>query len=257
VRRGEPIRDWDVVDAHAHIGRWYNFFTPATDPAAMVAVMDRCGVRKAVVSGLLGVGPDAAGANVEVVELVRRYPERFAGYAVLNPHHPDSPADVERTLDLPGIVGIKIHPETHAYPVTGNGYAAAWEIANRRGVPVLTHTEGGSPYCDPAMFRAVAERWSQVRIILGHAGVTEAGHRAAIAVARDHPNLILELCGSLTTGQWIRRLVDAVGPERVLFGSDFPFIDLRYGLGRVVFAGLPPDDLRQVLGGNARRLLKI
>jgi predicted TIM-barrel fold metal-dependent hydrolase len=76
-------------------------------------------------------------------------------------------------------------------------------------------------------------------------------------VAGLHPNLYLELCGSLTTGHWIRQMVATLGPERVLYGSDFPFIELRYALGRVVFAGLPPEDLALVLGGNARRVLRL
>jgi predicted TIM-barrel fold metal-dependent hydrolase len=94
-----------------------------------------------------------------------------------------------------------------------------------------------------------------VNIILGHAGVCGVGHRRAIAVAEQCPNVYLELCGSLTTGHWIRRIVDAVGAERVLFGSDFPFIELRYALGRIVFGELNPEELRLVLGANARRLL--
>ena len=59
------------------------------------------------------------------------------------------------------------------------------------------------------------------------------------------------------TGHWVRRLVDALGPERVLYGSDAPFIDLRYGLGRVLGAGLRQPDLGLVLGGNARALLGV
>ena len=52
-------------------------------------------------------------------------------------------------------------------------------------------------------------------------------------------------------------MVASLGPERVLYGSDFPFIELRYGLGRVVFAGLPAEALALVLGGNARRVLRL
>ena len=78
-----------------------------------------------------------------------------------------------------------------------------------------------------------------------------------MAMAQAHPSLYLELCGSFTTGLWIRRMVEAVGAERVLYGSDFPFIELRYGLGRVVFAGLTPAEEELVLAGNARRILRL
>jgi predicted TIM-barrel fold metal-dependent hydrolase len=257
LRRGEPIHGWDIIDAHAHVGPWYNFHMPRPDAATMLAVMDRCGARLAVVSSMIGIGPDAAAGNAEMVALVRAHPDRFAGYAVFNPHHPGSAADVASALDLPGVVGIKIHPDTHAYQVGEPDYAPAFELATRRAVPILTHTFADSPFCDPAMFDAVAARWPEARVILGHAGATDAGHRASIAVAQNHPNLYLELCGSFTTGLWIRRLVEAVGAERVIFGTDFPFIDFRYTLGRVVFAGLSEADTALILGGNARRLLNL
>ncbi len=247
----------DIFDAHAHVGPWYNFFTPEPDAAGMVRAMDRCGVKTAAISSLLAIGPDAFAGNRETLEVVRRYPDRFVGYAVFNPHQRGNRSDVERMLGERGIVGIKIHPVTHEYPLSGTDYDPVWEFAAHHDVPVLTHTEAGSPVSDPALVDDVASRWPDVKIILGHAGVTGAGHRTAISLARQHPNLFLELCGSFTTGTWIRQMVDAVGPERVLYGSDFPFIDLRYGLGRVLFAGLPPADLALVLGGNARRLFKL
>lgn len=52
-------------------------------------------------------------------------------------------------------------------------------------------------------------------------------------------------------------MVASVGPQRVLYGSDFPFIELRYALRRVVFAVLPAETLPLVLGGNARRVLRL
>jgi predicted TIM-barrel fold metal-dependent hydrolase len=258
VLRGEPVHgDWDVIDAHAHVGPWFNFFTPEPTADSMLRVMDRCGVRMAVVSATRAISTDVLAGNAEVMQMVRRHPRRFAGYAVFNPHQPESLADVERALDVPGIVGIKIHPDVQAYSVNGPLYAPIWQLAARRGVPILTHTFADSPYSDPLRFDSIAARWPEVVILLGHSGVTGEGHRRAMTVAGAHPNLYLELCGSLTTGHWIQQMVASVGPERVLYGSDFPFIELRYGLGRVVFAGLPPEALALVLAGNARRVLRL
>ena len=258
VLRGEPIHgDWDVIDAHAHVGPWFNFFTPEPTPDSMLRVMDRCGVRMAVVSATRAISTEVLAGNAEVVEMARQHLGRFAGYAVFNPHEPASRADVERCLDEPGIVGIKIHPDVQAYSVNGTLYAPVWELAARRNKPILTHTFADSPYSDPLQFDSIATEWPQVVILLGHSGVTGEGHRRAMKVAGLHPNLYLELCGSLTTGHWIRQMVASVGAERVLYGSDFPFIELRYALGRVVFAGLPPDALALVLGGNARRILRL
>jgi hypothetical protein len=257
VLERQPISIPDVIDAHAHVGPWFNFFTPEPTPESMLRVMDRCGVRMAVVSSTRAISTDSAGGNAEVAAMARAWPDRFAGYAVFSPHQPGSLEDVERTLDLPSFVGIKIHPDVQAYSVSGPLYNPVWALARRRGVPILTHTFVDSAFSDPLQFGPIAAEWPDVVILLGHSGVTGEGHRRAIAMAQAHPNLYLELCGSFTTGLWIRRMVEAVGAERVLYGSDFPFIELRYGLGRVAFAGLTPAEEELVLGRNARRLLRL
>jgi predicted TIM-barrel fold metal-dependent hydrolase len=58
------------------------------------------------------------------------------------------------------------------------------------------------------------------------------------------------------TGRWIRRLVESIGADRVLYGSDFPFLDMRYSLGRVLFAGLEDADLIKVMGGSLCRIVR-
>jgi uncharacterized protein len=65
----------------------------------------------------------------------------------------------------------------------------------------------------------------------------------------------LEICGTSLTGHWLEQMVRMLGPERVLYGSDFPFIDLRYSIGRVAFARLPLAERLSVLGGAMSKLL--
>ncbi|MCC7361527.1 MAG: amidohydrolase family protein [Anaerolineales bacterium] len=259
VLRGEAIDPsaWEVIDAHAHVGPWFNFYTPEPEAESLRHVMDRCGVQMAVVSGTRAISVEPLAGNAEIKALVSCHPDRFAGYLVFNPHVPGSLEEVEAGLAAPGIVGIKIHPDVQLYSATGPLYAPLFDLAVRGKVPVLTHTFADSAFSDPLDFEAVAGNWPDLVLILGHSGVSGEGHRRAMQVALKHPNVYLELCGSLTTGQWIKEMVAAVGPERVLYGSDFPVIEMRYALGRVVFAGLAEAELRLVLGGNARRVLRL
>jgi predicted TIM-barrel fold metal-dependent hydrolase len=77
----------------------------------------------------------------------------------------------------------------------------------------------------------------------------------AIALAGRHLNVYLEICGSHGHGVLIARMIRELGPHRIIYGSDFPFIDMRTSLGRVVFAGLDDTDAALVLGGNIDRLV--
>lgn len=252
---GQPIDELDVFDVHGHLGAWLAFWLPEQGIESILAQMDRCGVAAISVSSLLAVGPDALNGNEEALAAARASNGRIFAYAVANPHRSDLSPKLERQLQLPEVVGLKIHPDTHTCPADDAAYDWVWRLAERTGSVVLAHTFAGTPWSDPLRFVRVAQRFPGVRVILAHAGVTPDGFRRSIGVCSRYAQLVVDTSGSHMTGHWIRRLVEEIGPDRVLYGSDSPFIDLRYGLGRVIGAGLDDDTLRLVVGGNARALL--
>jgi predicted TIM-barrel fold metal-dependent hydrolase len=244
-----------IVDVHAHLGPYSLFFIPEPDAATMVAVMDRTGTDVTVLAANRAIQQDAHLGNSQSLAAVDAYPDRIAAYAVINPWQ-EPERELERLAGDDRFVGIKVHPSLHRYPVTGARYASVWAFAESTGCPVLSHSEHQSPYDAPRLFEAVAERYPGTSIVLGHAGITPAGVDEAIAAARRYNSLWLEVCGSQMTGPLIRAMVDQVGSGRVLFGSDFPFIDQRMSLGRVVCAPLTESQRQDVLSGNARKLFR-
>jgi uncharacterized protein len=254
LRARRPQSALRIIDAHAHAGPYALFFIPRNSAAEMIAVMDRCGVRTALFSTNLGIQLDAAAGNDAAAGIVARYPERLRGYFVVNPWQ-DPDAEIARRQHDPRFVGIKIHPDLHHYPLTGPRYAGVWEFAERTGRPVLTHTWTGSEYDDLWQVAKVAQRYPLANILAGHAGVLREGVDTAIAVAQRFPRVHLEICGSHGHGALIARMVAEVGAGQVVYGSDFPFIDMRAALGRVVFAGLDAAEAELVLGGNMVKLV--
>jgi predicted TIM-barrel fold metal-dependent hydrolase len=250
---GAPLTGVDVIDAHAHLGPYSLFHIPDSDLRTMVDVMDVTGVRMAVLSSHRAIQHDAHAGNTETLRAVDRFPDRIAGYAVVNPwQRPDR--ELGRLAGDPRFVGVKVHPDLHEYPLTGPLYEQLWEHVEQSGLPVLTHTWHGSPFDDPRQAGEVLTRHPGVRLILGHSGVSPAGMATSLEVAQEHSAAYLEVCGSSMTGALLRWLVEQAGADRVLFGSDFPFIDQRYSLGRVVGAGFEPKEAEAVLGGNAAAL---
>ncbi|AIJ26231.1 MULTISPECIES: amidohydrolase family protein [Amycolatopsis] len=255
VHARTPLSGVDVIDAHAHLGPYSLFFTPDPSADAMVRVMDRCGVRRTILSATMAIELDARRGNEQTAEATERHPGRLCGYVVVNPHQ-DPAAELSRWATHPGMVGLKLHPSLHHYPVTGPRYADAWAYAEETGRPVLVHTWTGSDVDDPEQVAEVARRYPKAKVLLGHSGARPDGFARAIELAATHPNLYLEICGSHFTGRWLTRMVAALGAHRVIYGSDFPFIDLRYSIGRVVFAELDLADRATVLGGAIRTLLE-
>src|SRR5207249_3657618 len=106
----------------------------------------------------------------------------------------------------------------------------------------------------PALIGDLADSFPDVTFIIGHSGLWEF-HQEAIVVAKRSPNVYLDVAEVSPPGV-VRHLVQAVGPERVLYGSDHPMIPFGFELGKVMkYAGLGPSDLRAVLGLNLARLL--
>ncbi len=90
-----------------------------------------------------------------------------------------------------------------------------------------------------------------------HSGNTAEPRREAIAAARACPNVYLETCSTFRTPGVIEELVDGVGVDRVLFGSDMPLMDPRSQIGKIITARISDEAKQKILGGNAGRLLGI
>ncbi|MFX4272876.1 amidohydrolase family protein [Propionibacteriaceae bacterium Y1685] len=253
LRQRAPITGLDVVDAHAHLGPYSLFHIPRPGPAAMVEVMDLTGVASATISANRGIQLEADRGNAEVLAAAQDHPGRFLPVGVLNPwQDPDRTAAAIESE--PAFCGLKIHPELSRYPIDGPRHDPAFELSARTGMPLLTHTSDESRFSTIARVLRAAERHPEATIILGHAGATPTGVDHAIDVVLAHPRTYLEICGSTMTSALLRTMINTAGAGRVLFGSDFPFIDLRMSLGRVLTADLDDEDLRSVLGATARRI---
>jgi predicted TIM-barrel fold metal-dependent hydrolase len=255
VQRGQPL-DGCVIDAHAHIGPWFNFSTPAWDAQALVHAMDRLGIDVACVSATAGFGPDARAGNDQVATAIARYPDRLLGYVAVNPNESAQLIrELQRLTQGEGFIGVKMHPMMHQLPLDGVAYAAAFEAAASQNAPVLMHIWLNLPGGDPENVIPLAERYPTAPLIMGHAGGEVAGIRRSIEIAMRFPNVYLDLVGSAMYAGMIEEVVDGIGPNRLLFGTDCTFFDARPQVGRIAFAALPESVKRQVLGHNMRRVL--
>lgn len=257
---GRPPEGELVIDCHCHMGKWFNFHIPSGDAAGMVETMDMLSVRCGIVSAHPGIGPDFRLGNSMALEAARRFPGRFFCYVAVNPNYPqqETERELERLLSGELFVGIKIHPDMHQHPADGPGYEPVWEAASSRGCPVLCHTWDGSSHDPPQKLAEIADRFPNAPLILGHCGGSIGGIEASIEAVRKQSgrpqNIYLDLAGSALWSGRIERMVERAGAERILFGTDLPFIDPRPQLGSVLMAAISDEDKRMILGLNAARL---
>lgn len=259
VLEGKPVTAFEMIDGHSHLGYWHNFFVPERTAGDMVHAMDRVGTRCCIAAAHAGISTDYRLGNSQVIAAMREFPGRILGYCCVNPNYPadEMLAELERCFDA-GMTAVKLHPSVHRQPIDSDGYRPAWDYANEHGLVILTHTEGGSTgTCGVALVGKCAERFPNTRVLFGHSGFGYGGAKGCIEVARNTPNAFFDIAASMCDFRLVEMLVDGIGAERVLFGTDLPFLDCRMQVGRMAFSALDDDQMRLVLAGNARRLFGI
>ena len=181
-------------------------------------------------------------------------------YVIVNPLQPETYAQAREMLKSPWCVGIKIHPEEHAYRISDHGdelFAFFEEVA----APVMTHS--GCPNSLPADFVPFANRFSQARVLLAHLG-NGAGDNGnvdlqvrAVQTAK-HGNLWVDTSSarSILPGlvEWA---VKELGAERLLFGSDTPLYHVALQRARIECAEISDEEKHRILRDNAIGFFKL
>ena len=256
MRQGQPLSDILIIDGHAHLGEYANFFMNKPDAASMVEVMDRIGMQAAVVSANAAISSNTEFGNRMVLDAVRAFPGRFLGYVVANPYEAeDMEATLNHYLDEPGMVAIKLHPELHDdYPMIGPRYEPMWQVAAERHVPVLFHTYfGGDTLEDIAR---LAEKYPEVPLLVGHE-LQDKNLEAMAELANSFPNIYVDLSVPeiYCVTEFFYEALDDI--RKLIFGTDFPWGNCHFRVGAVVYARIPADAKRKVLGENMAELLGI
>ncbi|MCB9761593.1 MAG: amidohydrolase [Alphaproteobacteria bacterium] len=152
--------------------------------------------------------------NGPVAEVLKAHPDRFWGWIFLNPAaDPDVLETLERWREVPGFIGVKLHPHWHDYSVDVLG--PVLRRCEELGLPVLIHLGFRGD------FVAMAQAHPKLPILSAHAGFPF--YRALWRYKADCPNLYVDLSSPYIDEELARQAVAAMGPERCLYGTDAPY----------------------------------
>jgi len=245
-----------ILDCHGHIGTHPDFPAYKIDPLDMVRVMDLLNIESLAITSTRACYNDCPRGNQEIDLVLRTYPGRFRGYITVNPN-PEGEALrlLEQFAHFHKPPLIKLHPYLHRYPINGPKYAAIWDYANQTHAIVLVHTWESDRYCCPLLLTSLARQFPHARILIGHGGVTWRGYEQSIEVAKTCPNTYIDIAGSQSHRIIVEHCVRVLGDERILFGSDMPFLEPSVSLGRVMTARIQTKSKIAILRENFLRLL--
>ena len=184
---------------------------------------------------------------------------RLICFGSVHPYDRGIEDKIDRCVKL-GAVGIKLHPAQQFFNASNKRARIIYEVCQARGLPILFHT--GHSDIQPKFaedfpaikyFRDPVRDFPNLIFILGHSGIHQ--YKEAIELGRKHENVYLETSGQ--SPQHILEMVDGMGEDRILFGSDWAFYAIELPLAKALVATEGNTRLREkILRKNAIRLLR-
>ena len=252
VFAGEKFDNVYIFDAHAHTDSYSPF--QLGDPTAdgLAYTCKRLGVDGVCTSSLTACRSDWEFGNRLTAAACAAHPGYIFGYAVPNAYDPD--CSLERYFATEqGFRGVKVHGDMQGeLPLNDERYFHAYETANKYRVPVLFHAWLPSEV-EAAM--DVAKRWPNVPIILGHAGMT--AKPAALKAAKTHQNIFLDTAVSSRPDGTVEWLVNNIGVDQVVYGSDIAFFDCTHNIGKIALAQITDGEKEKIFGLNAKKIFRV
>ena len=231
--------------------------------------------------------------NDALAEATRAHPDRFVGLATLPLQDPEvAVIEAERAVTELGCRGIYLGTNVRGKELTDPSFLPVFERISALGAPIFLHPFNvigsqrltsyylhnllGNPF-DTAVaaanliFSGLLDRFPKLNICLPHAGgafpylIGRLNHgwkvRAECRALKKPPLSYLRRFTYDTIShapEALRYLINLVGSDRVMLGSDFCF-DMGYErpVKAVTALKLNAGDQEKILGGNAKKLLRL
>jgi len=253
---------WRLIDCHTHIGHLPGVVGEVFTPEDLIYISEHEGAAFMLVSSATATTVSQHVATLETIAMVERYGDRLGGMLWVNPHDPAWSEDVPLAEDH-GFYGIKIHPVLDHYAVSRPALDDVFSCAQAHGWPILTHTDADGSPMDAASYEPLIKAFPDVALILAHL------RWGAIPLAKRYDNVYLDT--TYMDALTVEIGVDALGPDKILFGSDAAegfdvgreparprprrsYASLVAGLQA---RGIPDAALERILYENARTLFGI
>ena len=259
-----------AFDAHQHVGALLG--VPGAqgrktgmeaDVETRLAVMDRFGIAaSAIMPGHSYSAPNGAAdiraINDGLVAYRAAAPDRFPVVAgTVDPRHGrEAVIEVERVHAL-GVQALSWHHRMQGLPID---HPIMFEIVremDRLGMVAMTHCYAHGDFEAPWRLRRLAEAFPATRFIALDAMTSPENLEQVAAAASVLPNLYLDLTTTVLGADGIRRCVEWIGPERLLFGTNYYSMSRPAALEElelIAEAGLPEEATKLIAGNNARRV---
>jgi predicted TIM-barrel fold metal-dependent hydrolase len=192
--------------------------------------------------------------------VVRQKSDRIIPFGSVYPLAPDAVDELERLYGL-GLRGVKLHPEFQSFDVDDPRVRPLYRKIGQLGMIVVFHAGLDMAFlppcrCAPRMLQRAMDDLAGAQVVAAHWGGYMLG-QDVLNDLKPAPNLYLDTAYSYSRVliPLVRALIDAHGPEHILFGSDTPWSNIRDEARLIESLRLPADWNEAIFFGNAKGLL--
>lgn len=251
-----------IVDAHAHVSN-----SSFGNVETLLKQLDEAKIDKAILvpGGMLDIrrmseyikGKEKPVTLIPPNDIVKsamnEHPDRFYGFICVNPHENEKAIKMlESGVMKDGYVGLKLAPMVHEFSLTSRTVKMLAKKCGELGVPFYTHTVF-SPAAATIKLGMLAEEFPDTNFILGHMGFGPVDIDG-FELASRYDNFYLETSGGSYMG--IKLAIEKAGPEKLIFGSEFPLQHPGVELKKIEALGLNKKDRNKVLADNILKIIR-
>ncbi len=284
-----------IIDFHAHLDNKTS--KELYSPKEFILAMDQGGVDITCLYGNDQADPGSCPdwrnersmsvptnfSDEKLAAFCRHDPQRLIGITSINPDRYRPECKVERAIKEFGLKAVKIYPHSGFYP-NDPRLTRTYELCSSLGIPVVFHTGIKAvrwqwmKYNRPIFIDEIATNFPDLQVVMCHGGYPWV--EEFIAVAYTNPNVWVDLTFMDVIERTfkvpgycentIRRLAELLGPRRLLWGTEGPYMSLPlygshgpeyYAQSQEAlvtrFSFFSPEDQADILGRNAARLLHL
>lgn len=260
-----------LIDSNAYIGHWPFRQLKNNTCKTRIDQMDAFGVDVSVVSNLNGIFyKNTQAANQELYEEInskREYRDRLVPFAVINPIYSGWKDDLDRSLKMMGMKGVRLYPKYHGYDLKNPFCIELVKKVRDQGLPIALSLRMVDSR--PSSWMDIKEEWALKDIV------------SIVSAVPDAKFLILNVANNTTLSEGdiqlfkkadmimdtsgrniinLGEMLQVYGKDKFAFGTHAPILDYRTGLLRI--AALRENEADEKVksllkSGNIERFLNL
>jgi len=225
--------------------------------ANLKSLAEEAGVVKVVVHSVATLARQVESINTFVAREAAK-DKLFLPFATL---HPDMTKqniknELNRLKEM-GIKGIKLHPDFQEFSIDGDAAGKILDCLDG-SLPIQMHTgDKRKNFSSPLKMMQAAKRYPHLRFIAAHFGGWSEWEYAE--GYEETPNVFFDTSSTLEflDKDRAKEIIDYLGADRFMFGTDYPMWDYKGELNRIKALGLPSQTLEKILYTNAVKFMNL